>query len=404
MMNTSILHKLETEVTRLKFLYLTTLYSYNQSAEVIHKKIHSGEQDQRISIFSRQYETGSELQYNNSYIFLHKIKSQFPRYLRETIFVRLISALEVFLIDIVREVFLLRRDLFYTEQKIQFGFGEILAAESITALWSKLINSELRKLQNQGFKEIVKFYKNRLNIDLSKFSIPINLIQEYHDRRHLLVHRLGRTDEKYQHQYNSKLKNLRVEEEYLLNSLSTILEFARFINNAARILIDEGIVSAQVQLPEVEVKLVIEVISDTVEAVTDRSFHYNVGEKIDCLNNILKSYQIEELNQILFLSGNNSSVKEYVKILKKLERKNELIIHEIVFIRQPQIPPHECKLPIETIQSIAMSLPKRPWPKNIHKSIAKEFGISNTQVYAAINTILGDEKLSSIIIFKEKET
>lgn len=402
-METMVFRKIEIEIARLNTLYATTLYSFRESAKVIKRGIKSGDLDPQAPITLDIQDPDAKPIANNAYHFLNKIDSQFPRYLRETIFVRLISALEVFLIDVIREVFLARRDLFHSEDRIQFSVGEILSASSITDLWTKLINQELRKLQNQGFKEISKFYKNRLGIDLNGSATSLSVIQEFHDRRHILVHRLGRSDDEYRHRYNTTLKNLTITEEYLLNSLKIIQEFARFIAIEAQTKIEERKEKDVNQRFELEVKVVVEVTSKTAEAVTDRNFHYSVEDRIGCLNDILVSYQLDDPKQILILAGSRSNVKKYLQILKRLAREGHLIVHETNYIRQASISQKECRLPKEIVRKIAETLPIKPWPKHIHKDIAQKFGISNSQAQVAVDVILQDEGLSALIGFADKQ-
>ena len=209
-------------------MYFTARFSFEQTSKLVINQIRKSEIDPKdplsVKIDDKNYVTAQD-----GYTFLRQTKSQIPRYLRETILVRLITALEVFLIEVVRELFLYRRDIFYSDQQIQFHQNEILSTNSITEIWSKVLKFELRKLQNQGFKEFVKYYDRKLGIDVGRSPVSIKLIQEMHDRRHLLIHRLGNTDEKYRRDYSESKKHISVPENYLLNSISSINDFAEFI-------------------------------------------------------------------------------------------------------------------------------------------------------------------------------
>ena len=50
-------------------------------------------------------------------------------------------------------------------------------------------------------------------------------MEEYHDRRHLLVHRLGKADEQFRKKYNLKSQRITIEEDYLFEC------FDDFLNN-----------------------------------------------------------------------------------------------------------------------------------------------------------------------------
>jgi hypothetical protein len=199
-----------------------------QMARLIKSQIRQGQIDPNDTWYL-DGESSDSTTSTNPYVFIRMIQSQYPRYLRETIFVRLISALEVYLIDAIRDLFLHRQDLFHSNTRIEISQREILSLKTVTELWTKLLNQDLRRLQNQGFREVVKFYDRQLGIDLGRSPASIKLLQEMHDRRHLLVHRLGSVDEQYRHSYNVSIKNLSVHEDYLLKSMASILSFAEYI-------------------------------------------------------------------------------------------------------------------------------------------------------------------------------
>src|SRR5258708_6701817 len=179
------LRRFQTESARLRSLYVSIQYSYGQSVRDLTRRIRTKEIDPREPFKltpNNEEKDGLDV---NAFVLLRRMEGQFPRYLRETVLVRLISSLEVFLLDVVRDVFLARRDLFHTDSKrLDFSYGELLSASSVTELWSKVINKDIRSLQNQGFKEIAKFYRTRLKIDLTGRGIPMYRLEEIHKLRH----------------------------------------------------------------------------------------------------------------------------------------------------------------------------------------------------------------------------
>lgn len=44
-------------------------------------------------------------------------------------------------------------------------------------------------------------------------------MQEYHDRRHLLVHRLGETDSQYRKKYNANTKSISISDDYIIGCM-----------------------------------------------------------------------------------------------------------------------------------------------------------------------------------------
>jgi hypothetical protein len=114
------------------------------------------------------------------------------------------------------------------------------------------------------------------------------------------------------------------------------------------------------------------------------------------LGDILVSHRLEGQAHVLVLAGSRAEVRAYLRLLQKLERRSELIIHGKTLIHT-EIARQECKLPLEVIELMAKALPDPPWPKNIHKTIAQRFAVSNKQAWAAIDVILNNQRLTSLI-------
>ena len=107
--------KLDNEINRLHELYQTSVFSYRDSARSLTRKINSKEIQPSDPIDLTLLGIPGEPVARNAYSLRTRLNSVFPKYLRELIFVRIISALEVFLADVVREIFLSRRDLFHID-------------------------------------------------------------------------------------------------------------------------------------------------------------------------------------------------------------------------------------------------------------------------------------------------
>jgi len=389
------LQKLCVELQRLKGMYFTARFSFEETGKLVKNQIHKSEINPKdpihIKINDKNYIIAQD-----GYTFLRQTKWQFPRYLRETILVRLVSALEVFLIEVTRELFLYRRDIFYSDRQIKFPQREILSINSITEIWSKVLKFELRKLQNQGFQEFVKFYDRRLGIDVGRSPVSIKLIQEMHDRRHLLVHRLGNTDEKYRRAYSEVKKRISVPENYLLNSISSINDFAEFLWKQSQNVLQRVQIKKECEDLRIE-EIVIEILSEGDSTLINPSYHFYVEDYIISLSDILESKAVESEKSTIRLkiSGPSPLIKEYMKRVKNAANKGELILHS----RQRIFPQKKvrCRLEDSEIESIARNLPPQPWQKGIHKEIAAIKGISNTQANAAISKILDDPKLKSLI-------
>ncbi len=386
--------KLEVEVSRLRDLYLISQSAYMEMARLMKSQIRQGEIDPNIT-WHLNGENSDSTTSTNPYVFIRRIQSQYSRYLRETIFVRLISALEVYSIDVVRDLFLHRQDLFHSNTRIEISQREILSLKTVTELWTKLLNQDLRKLQNQGFREVVKFYDRQLGIDLGRSPVSIKLLQEMHDRRHLLVHRLGNVDEQYRHSYNVSIKNLSVPEDYLLGSMTSILSFAEYIWAEVMRLAENSQTKTSQSNFQIE-EITVQTVSPDGAKLINSEYHFFAEDRIVALSDILTSNTFIGEKNVLTLSGPAPLVKAYIKRIKQAIRKGDLILHERE-LRQIPWKKVKCNLPDTIIEQIARSLPPKPWPKGVHKEIATSLGISNTQASAAIDLILETPKFVSLM-------
>lgn len=151
-------------------------------------------------------------------------KQKIESTLRELILVRSISALETFLTDVIRDVFVVTKSPFMDKSvRLDFSQEELIANNTPTKIYGRIINRETRKLTNGGFNEFIKYYKKRFGIDLSRLGPGYGKMNEYHDIRHILVHRLGQTDDSFRRKYGTDVKQLSID-PYLLDSLLNDLE------------------------------------------------------------------------------------------------------------------------------------------------------------------------------------
>jgi hypothetical protein len=386
-MSPSPLGRFEAEVERLRSLYETTQYSYNEAARILLGQIRSKSIDPIKPFNFRPGENAKDSV--NAYAVIRRLKGAFPKYLRETILIRVISSLEVFLLDMVREVFLARRDLFHSnERRLDFSYGELLSASSVTELWSKVINKDVRNLQNQGFKEIVKFYQNRLKIDLTGFEFCMGKLEEFHDRRHIFVHRLGITDDEYRHRYKTELNRLTVSEEYLLGCISDLRKFAIWVHERSAKKMAEPVPNSSKQQPGCKVEIVVECLSEKTSEVLKSNFGFRVGERIHQLDDLLVSRAIEINTHTLTIEGELDAIRAYLKLLKASSKQGHISVRRQQFLRSGPELRKKWKSSEDVLKQIWNSLPARPWPKYIHKQVAIDFNLSNSQAAIAVGLFI----------------
>lgn len=229
--------KLRSETTQLEQLYAASLYSANLASAQL------GTAPEAVIDLAKPVDvlrdapgyitpTGYQLRR-----YLHR---RYQAQLREVLLVRLVSALEVFLIETLVSLFMARKDLFAKKDVVEFNYGELLGATSITHLWSRVIQKECRRLQSQGYIEIRRFYQSRIGIDFYRSQVNERAMDEMHDRRHVLVHRLGKTDSFYRHKYSSTDTALTVDEAYLLRSFRDVRLLASYIDSKVIDLAKQG--------------------------------------------------------------------------------------------------------------------------------------------------------------------
>tara|TARA_R110002050_G_scaffold167946_1_gene299006 strand:- start:1213 stop:2358 length:1146 start_codon:yes stop_codon:yes gene_type:complete len=266
-----------------------------------------------------------------------RLKDYLAKQLRTVIFIRIISALEVFLIDSIRETFVARKDLFHKQNsKIEFTHSELLSSKSISSLWSKLINRECRNLQNQGFKEVRKYYKTNFNIDFANSQISLMQIEKLHDIRHLMVHKLGRTDEQFRKKYDYKQDRLSLKQEEFYNGLEMILKFGVFINEE----MDKIISVRKPKQKKIETKgeVILQITNSNNMDFIYPDFTFQSGEQILLAQDIIDNYEINESIITLTISGERKYIRSYISQLTTLEKKQDILIIEKTIVEPAKLP------------------------------------------------------------------
>lgn len=377
------------EINHLEMLHAATLFSYDETILRSTQRAKDGFIDKEEPIF-RTLAGGTEFKLADNLKSLHnKYKLSFRIILRENIFVRAISALEVFLIDAVREILLTRKDLLIKHDIVTLSYPHLLSFENSSEILSYIVNNECRNLHNGGFKEISKYFRNRLKIELNNFNEPLKLIFEYHDKRHLIVHRLGLTDKEYRHKYNTKIKQVDIDEKYLLSAFKNIRAFCEFVlNESEKVIIVNNNDLDKADLPRATIAL--KILDMTGYEVIKGNFVFSFDDNIVQLKDL--SLQTIEENDIysLIISGDINYLKRYISILKNYEIKKSLEIINIDLIENKQTKKKNVPMSPEIIEKITNLLPTQPWETGIHKIIAKKLNISSTVVRAVIKNLIRD--------------
>lgn len=222
-------NKFKSEIKELKQLYDITYHLYIQENDRIKELLPKSNPTSTISTKVGIIDHGIISLFNAT-------QTKYPYKLRQLILISSITALEVFLTDLIGEIFLRDKSPFEEQNQIEFMKGKILNASSIREIQDEIISRDTRRLTSGGLAEIKKYYSSKFKIDFGKFNISINEIEEIHIRRHLHVHRNGICDKEYSSKY-PKMNflvgdKINIEHEYLISSLDKLLLFASELNKA----------------------------------------------------------------------------------------------------------------------------------------------------------------------------
>lgn len=388
--------KFQAEFAHLEMLLASTLYAYDQTILSSRQRANDGHIDRKEPIF-RKLTGGNEFKLANTLKALHnKYRTSFKTILRETIFVRAISVLEVFLIDTVRAILLARKDLFLNTQNVKISYPHLLSFKNASETLSYVINKECRDLQNGGFLDITKYFRNRLKIELNNFTEPLRLIFEFHDKRNLIVHRLGLTDKEYRHKYATEAKKVNISETYLISSFKIIRAFCDFVLNESLQIINSA--DSFISQPDDSfVQIAVKPLDKKGIEAIKKNYIFSFDDNVIQLKDLsLQSIKGTDDIYNLIISGNINFLKRYIAILKKLETNKSIEINNIELTEVKQTKRKNTKrknIPIsnEMFEKIKNHVPPQPWEKGMHKMIASKFGISNTIAQAVIRKLISDD-------------
>ncbi len=369
------------ELSNLKQLYFISI----KGQQLLGKHINSMPINERHNdIFPDQYSPAMNTpDYTEVKSFIRK---NFGFYLRETIFVRIISAIEVLLIDSATTIFISDKKTL-RGKKIDLSLDLLTTYNDINQLWAKIIKDETRNLNGRKLSDIVDYYSSKFNINLREYS-SLNIIEEMFERRHLLVHTLGQTDEIYRKKYSFDHSLITVDENYLLNCFDIVGFFYEYLRRAVykRVNINSP---SDISIRKYQISLRIGFFKENVSKFFDPQFSIKVNRTAITLSEITLS-KSDNGNEIsLVLSGERIHIGKYIEIIKKLEHQKKLKLISRDTISRG----HRTKLSNDQLQIIYNHLGERPLRKNISAEVALLTGHSKTQISHAISYILDHEEL-----------
>ena len=393
----------KTELSALHDLYGSLSHAFAQAEEVIRYSARSrhnrqdGAPGQDLVIIQ-------PIKYKLKASYGKRVRQQ----LRELLFIRLTSVLEAYLVDTVRDVFVTTKEPF-KDQAVQVNFtqAEILSVDSTSYILSKIINKECRRLTSGGFTEIIKYYRVRFNIDLMSIPPGKSVMEEYHERRHLLVHRLGKPDNQYRRNYVFTGKQVTVDEAYLNSCFDDFENFIDSVNRKLTAWLSTLAAGGSPASTQASITYRVVLLTDTEPAFFDEDSQFWVGDELFFLRDILKSKKyLSQRECDLGLAGEPEALRIYAKHLRRAEKRGYLTT--TITTMDGMYKPVKIPMDEALISRVQENLPAQPWPSGVHKVIAQQLCVSNGTVSHAIQVLIQrgvfKQQINGVVLEKRQAT
>ena len=307
------------EIKKLIALYNATVLTFPDKWKQVKKEIYKWDLESTESVFLNDIADKKFFLAGNPHEFIHKLRIGFLKTQREVILIRAISALEVLLIDLIKEAFLHRKDLFLDNTNINFSKNELLSSQTLSYVWSKIINNECRKLKR--FQDVNQYYQQKFSINFSNSEISLKDIQYAHDVRHLLVHWLWRTDSRFRHTYWTKSKKISITEEYFYNLLIDLSVFGKYVSDWIQNIITSHYDKEDIVGTRTIYEFKIKIINPDSEKIFLSDFAFRSEDFFFLLKDISTSC-IRNKNEIhIILNWEKTILKNYIRHIKSAEKK-----------------------------------------------------------------------------------
>lgn len=358
------------ELKRLREFYQATIYAYNQTDYFLRLKRKHTEDLTNLEI-------KIEKQPNFYRLKKPSAVSANEKNLSEIVFIRVISGLEVYMKDSILEIFRKNKLPFKNLKKdLKFDYNELLSFKSTADIVNKLIKTELREVKNGGISELVRYYNNTFGLEINIGSPEFKKLLKYHDQRHILVHRLGKTDEVYRKKYGYNIFTISIDEDYLMTCID---DFNAFVNQIEELLElkfkDEYYRLEQSKKPEKQIRFSVEILKGKPE-IFNFNYEFWIDEQPVMFGNILRDREdIDTKKFIISIAGKNREIENYIKIVDSFASKNKIKV-EYLLKKKKQLPP----LSRETLIKIKEYLPPIPWEIKVIDEISLVLSLSKRDV------------------------
>ena len=308
---------------------------------------------------------------------VRSFEKNIPFLSRELLYIRVVSALEIFLVQAVRDVFKQTTIPFRSnEKRIDLNHSQVLQLSSIREMRNVLLHKETRPLSSAGYQDVVKYYKQQLGLDISSIHPGLQKMRYYHEVRHILVHRLGKVDSAFKKRYDFKKTYLQIDETLLINLFNDVYEYATSVATKIKSLIDRH-TTISVFKKFKGTRYRIEFDSKIMDKVNflELEYHFWVGDEIYYLQDLGVNIISKGPRYIVEIWGKDEILKAY-RLSIKTRLKTSKYFENIIMkpIQHPKV------FNESMILAVSKLLPNGLWPLDIRKSIASELEISNNNV------------------------
>ncbi|MED1088327.1 hypothetical protein [Bacillus mycoides] len=325
------------EWQRLKRIYHVTMYSYEETLKRVEDEAQSGmlhisdEIYYKEELIARSYR---ELNQN--------LKVRFANMTRESLFIRLVSLLELYFNDSLVELSGKTFEPFKSQDEKTYKVAKLLSLSDVTSIQNEIIQNQVRAIILGGLERIRKFYNSKIKIDFAKSGINLKDIEKIYSNRNLIVHAGGVIDEVYIKKYgNENMKvgrRVEITEEFFLNSLETVFNFVQYVTDRLEEdydFVDQNAKSKDKEnkkkttvekkkknefIWEVELVGTFKSLND-IEKYLDEQFQFGFGEKYR-LSDILINKTVSDNNIARWIiRGNREKIGVYLGYMKRIKKR-----------------------------------------------------------------------------------
>jgi hypothetical protein len=311
-------NKFKTNIKDSRQIYDITFHLYQSETIKLGKELKSG-----VEINPTLKTSVGSVEHSPTALY-QRLQHSYPFKLRQLILISTITALEVYLTDVILEIF--ERDIspFKVSEPVTFQKNYLLSTSSMDKIHTDLITKDFRNLTSGGLKEIEKYYKKMFEIDIKNLGVNFQEIEEIYIRRHLFVHRNGITDIEYVTKFPDlgyRLgQQIKIEHDYLIDSLNNLSEFAGVINKVVLKKFPEAnrkpnysIGSKSFEKDSLNLMLEISILTENFDIV---SYLTTLNVKGLNLSDFIVQVTTLDNTCILFISGKQSELSIFFNQIK----------------------------------------------------------------------------------------